>query len=111
MLPGYLLGATGAGDVKLMAAVGALLGPDGILWAFLYTTIAGGAIALVIAAWRGRLQTTLDETMWLVLDLRRERSGDRGPEGEQPFSVCAGHCDRRGVGGDDRRHSFVICEL
>src|SRR5262245_59632279 len=27
MLPGYSLGATGAGDVKLMAGVGALVGP------------------------------------------------------------------------------------
>ena len=30
MLPGHLLGATGAGDVKLMAAVGAIVGPQ--LW-------------------------------------------------------------------------------
>jgi prepilin peptidase CpaA len=67
MLPGYLIGATGAGDVKLLAAVGALLGPEGVLWAFLYTTIAGGAIALAVAALRGRLQATVDETMWLVL--------------------------------------------
>ena len=27
MLPGHALGATGAGDVKLMAAVGAIVGP------------------------------------------------------------------------------------
>ena len=27
MLPGHMLGATGAGDVKLMAAVGAIVGP------------------------------------------------------------------------------------
>ena len=67
MLPGYLLGATGAGDVKLMAAVGALLGPEGVLWAFLYTAIVGGAIALLVAVMRGRLQRTIDETMWLVL--------------------------------------------
>jgi hypothetical protein len=38
-----------------------------VLWAFLYTTIAGGAIALAVAALRGRLQATVDETMWLVL--------------------------------------------
>jgi prepilin peptidase CpaA len=67
MLPGYLIGATGAGDVKLMAAVGTVLGPEGVLWAFLYTTIAGGVIALLVAALRGRFQATLDETMWLVL--------------------------------------------
>src|SRR6187401_239353 len=31
MLPGYGLGATGAGDVKLMAAVGAIVGPPLVL--------------------------------------------------------------------------------
>ena len=28
MMPGHVIGATGAGDVKLMAAVGAIVGPD-----------------------------------------------------------------------------------
>jgi prepilin peptidase CpaA len=31
MLPGHALGATGSGDVKLMAAVGALLGPAAVV--------------------------------------------------------------------------------
>lgn len=66
MLPGYLLGATGGGDVKLLAAAGTLLGPAGILWAFLYTLLAGAALALVVSALRRRLRRTVDETMWLV---------------------------------------------
>ena len=37
MLPGHLFGATGAGDVKLFAAAGALLGPATTVQAFLYT--------------------------------------------------------------------------
>ena len=37
MMPGYALGATGAGDVKLMAAVGAIVGPALVLSAFLFT--------------------------------------------------------------------------
>lgn len=43
LLPGYLLGSTGAGDVKLMAAAGSLLGP---LWAMLagLASIAAGAL-------------------------------------------------------------------
>jgi prepilin peptidase CpaA len=44
----YLLGAMGAGDVKLMAAFGALLGPVGILIAAVLTAIAG---ALTAGAW------------------------------------------------------------
>jgi len=46
LLPLYLVRATGAGDVKLLAALGTLLGPYWILVAGLYTLIAGGALAL-----------------------------------------------------------------
>ena len=59
MLPGHLFGATGAGDVKLFAAVGAFLGPAGILSAFLYTAIAGGVLAVVIAIRRGCARRTI----------------------------------------------------
>lgn len=54
MLPGHLFGATGAGDVKLFAAFGALLGPAPILTAFVYTALAGGVLALAIGFWRQR---------------------------------------------------------
>src|SRR5205085_5112459 len=37
MLPGHLFGATGAGDVKFFAAMGTLVGPAGMVSAFLYT--------------------------------------------------------------------------
>ncbi len=66
MLPGHLVGGTGAGDVKLLAAIGTLLGPSGIAFAFLYTTIAGGALALVVAVNRRRLQQTVAQTAALV---------------------------------------------
>ena len=59
MLPGHLFGATGAGDVKLFGAVGAVVGVERILWAFGYTAIAGGVCALIWALHRGRLTLTL----------------------------------------------------
>jgi prepilin peptidase CpaA len=62
MMPGFLLGATGAGDVKLMAAVGALLGPATVVTAFLLTAIAGGVLAVAIAVQRRRLGATLAGT-------------------------------------------------
>jgi prepilin peptidase CpaA len=62
MLPGHLLGATGAGDVKLFAAVGAVLGLGRVFDAFLFTALAGGAVAVVIAFQRGRLRRTLAQT-------------------------------------------------
>jgi prepilin peptidase CpaA len=67
MLPGHFIGATGAGDVKLFAAVGSLLGPAGIAIAFVYTAIFGGALALTAAMVRGRLNHTLQETATLVM--------------------------------------------
>lgn len=66
MLPGHLFGATGAGDVKLFAALGALLGPAPIATAFVYTAIAGGAMAVIIAIRRRRLQHTLSSAVKLV---------------------------------------------
>ena len=62
MLPGHALGATGAGDVKLMAAVGSLLGPLAVINAVLFTAIAGGVIAVTVAIQRRRLGTTLAGT-------------------------------------------------
>lgn len=59
MLPGHLLGATGAGDVKLFAASGALLGPGALVTAFLYTALAGGALAVAVAMRRRRLTHSL----------------------------------------------------
>jgi len=45
-MPGYLLGTTGAGDVKLMAAIGTFLGPYNVLLAGLASIAVGGVIAL-----------------------------------------------------------------
>ena len=45
LLPFFLCGAMGGGDVKLMAAYGALLGPSGILLAAVFTAVFGGLSA------------------------------------------------------------------
>ena len=68
MLPGHVLGATGAGDVKLLAAAGALLGPALTVRAFVITLIAGGALAALVAVRRGRVRRTLASTVRLVRD-------------------------------------------
>jgi prepilin peptidase CpaA len=46
----YCLGGMGGGDVKLMAAFGALLGPMGILTAALLTAVIGGLMAAASVA-------------------------------------------------------------
>ena len=55
----YLLGGTGAGDVKLMGAVGSLLGPRGAFIAFLVTSMVGGIYALLVLAKHGYLRETV----------------------------------------------------
>jgi prepilin peptidase CpaA len=58
-LVGFLVGAMGAGDVKLMAAVGAWLGWPYTIAAVIYVTIFGGLIAIIAAAASGALPQML----------------------------------------------------
>jgi prepilin peptidase CpaA len=57
--PFFALRGLGAGDVKLLAALGAWLGPVEVLWVGLYAMIAGGAIGLAVALGHGYLRTAL----------------------------------------------------
>jgi prepilin peptidase CpaA len=57
LMPLYVLRAMGAGDVKLMAMVGAWLGASGVAWATLFTMLAGGVLSIaVMLATRSSLQ-------------------------------------------------------
>ena len=44
----FFMGVMGAGDAKLMGAVGAVLGCRGVLNASIFTAVAGGAFALIL---------------------------------------------------------------
>jgi prepilin peptidase CpaA len=44
----YMMGGMGAGDVKLMGAVGAALGPKGVFMATILTGIVGGIYAIIV---------------------------------------------------------------
>ena len=48
----YVAGGMGAGDIKLMSAFGALLGPAGILLAALFAAPVGALMAAVALAWK-----------------------------------------------------------
>ena len=65
-LPLYLLRAMGAGDVKLMAMVGAFLGPVSALGAVLTTLVVGGVLAIAVALWRGVLRHTLSNVHFVL---------------------------------------------
>ncbi len=68
LLPLYLLRATGAGDVKLMAMVGAFVGAPTVLAATLYTLLAGGLLSLVFMLGRGVAAQTLANVRFMLTD-------------------------------------------
>jgi prepilin peptidase CpaA len=85
MLPGHVLGSTGAGDVKLFAAAGAVIGAQQVVPAFLLTAIAGGVLALVIAWRRGRLLRTFRLTARLFGWSARARNDIESPGEHNKF--------------------------
>ena len=54
----YILGGMGAGDAKLMGAIGAILGPGEVFSAFLFTALAGGVYAIIMIVARGDFKAT-----------------------------------------------------
>lgn len=59
MIIPYYVGGMGAGDVKLMAALGALIGFPVIVQVFLYTALIGGVMALIVAVSKRAVGRTL----------------------------------------------------
>lgn len=70
----YLLHAMGAGDVKLMAAVGAITGPRWWLIIFLATSLVGAILAILLALSKGRLKSTLFNTGFIARELASFRA-------------------------------------
>ena len=54
-----LIGGMGGGDAKLLAGIGAVRGYPFIIEVFFYSFLVGGAMALIVAIWQGRLWTIL----------------------------------------------------
>jgi prepilin peptidase CpaA len=93
-LPFFLLGGMGAGDVKLLGCFGAWLGVSVVLWSALYASLAGGVMALVLAAATGYLSVALGNLRllvvhWRVMGIRPlpelTLEGSRGPR--LPFAI------------------------
>lgn len=96
LLPMYALGTMAAGDVKLMAMVGAFVGPADILGATLSTLLAGGALALLFATLDGSLRKVLGNVRDILLgSVLRALSGGSarvestlGATGKMPYAVA-----------------------
>lgn len=67
MLPMYLLRAMGAGDVKLIAMIGAFVGPRAIVGVVLATFIVGGVMILAVVLRNGSLGRVLDNLRTMLL--------------------------------------------
>lgn len=84
LMPMYMMKAMGAGDVKMMAMIGAFLGPRPVFVAMILTFIAGGVMAVAVAAWNGTLRRVFSNTYHLALQgLMRGVSG-QVPQMEEP---------------------------
>lgn len=70
LLPWFALGGMGGGDVKLLAAFGAWLGPAGTTWAAFYAALLGGVLALVVAARHGYLRRAFGNLGAMLLQWR-----------------------------------------
>ena len=76
----YVLRAMGAGDVKLMAAIGALVGWERWFGIFLVTAIVGGVMALALVAVRGRLKKTMFNVGFILSEIKHGRPAYVGKE-------------------------------
>lgn len=76
----YAIRAMGAGDVKLMGAVGALVGAERWFGIFLVTAIVGGVMAVILVAVRGRLKRTLFNVGFILSELKHGRPAYVGRE-------------------------------
>ncbi len=70
----YMLRMTGGGDVKLMAAIGAVVGTSDFLGIFLLNALIGGVLGLVLAAVKGRARQTFWNVGFMVSELMRWRA-------------------------------------
>jgi prepilin peptidase CpaA len=64
--PLYLVRGMGAGDVKLMAAIGAIVGTANWLGILVLTSLVAGAAAAAMVISRGRVSATL-QNIWIIL--------------------------------------------
>lgn len=90
-LPFYALGGMAAGDVKLMAMVGAFLTPTLALQAVLASLIAGLLCALVLIAVQGQAWQ-LAARYWLMLRTRSYLAPQAGEVAAKPFPYALAIC-------------------
>jgi prepilin peptidase CpaA len=69
----YALRAMGAGDVKLMAAVGSIVGWENWFGIFIITALIGGIMSIILVVSRGRLKKTLFNVGFILSEMKSGR--------------------------------------
>lgn len=69
----YALRAMGAGDVKLMGAIGAMTGWEDWFGIFLVTAVVGGVMALIFSILKKRLGKTLWNVSFILSEMKHGR--------------------------------------
>lgn len=70
LLVPFLLGGMGAGDVKLMAAIGALTGMNFTLQAFVFIALIGGGISILLIIKQKGLINSVRSSIYMIPFLR-----------------------------------------
>jgi prepilin peptidase CpaA len=95
----FALGGMGAGDIKLLAALGAWLGPIPALWLAAYTGLAGALMAIVVAMAYGYLGQAIKNvglllTHWRVMGIGPVEeitlAGSKGPKLAYAVPILSG---------------------
>jgi len=77
LLPAYAIGGMGAGDVKLMAGIGAWIGATATFYAFCVSAVVGGAIAVVMVLARRRWHHHFLQFFQIVDEILVIRNADK----------------------------------
>ncbi|HEV8039465.1 MAG TPA: prepilin peptidase [Bryobacteraceae bacterium] len=83
--PLYLLRGMGAGDVKLMAAIGAIVGPANWFGIFIVSALLGGIVAVFLLLARGRLLNSL----WNIGFLAQRLFSFRAPYAREELDISS----------------------
>ena len=65
----YIYGGMGAGDVKLLAAVGAIVGPVNVFVGFLIASLLGGLYAVAVMIWHLGLAKTAERIKIILVSM------------------------------------------
>jgi prepilin peptidase CpaA len=92
----FVIGGLGGGDVKLMAAIGAIKGYPFIVYALFYSGLVGGLLAIITMIWRGVLLKSIHNILRTMLTsvIPGFKTVPLNPEDSYPihfgFAICMG---------------------